>query len=1627
MAQIGKVTFGFYAPDQLREISVCTISEPRTFDATNAPTKDGLYDPRLGPTERGLLCPTCNKTERHCDGHLGTIELPVPCYNPLLFPTLHKLLQIRCGTCHQLRLDKLHTRWHVARIALLDAGQFQHCDLLLRPGKPTADEPDAVEYRRQCTELIESVEKDIKDGILTRTASAHGRVERQKAAKEFYSACRSVKKCDRCGASERKLRRDGASKLFQLPLDAKHAHDERLQGIKAPKAVGARTPNGVFDDSSGSDNDGAPKQDVTSRALYVTSAEARAQLRLLWKNDGESCEALLGAVACRPRINDGKGANKFFLEVLGVPPPRFRPAQTVGGVLAEHPQNVVLGKVLLLSQQIRGLSGEGSAAKLLDLWLRLQGEITNYIDSAKSTNRDQPPGIKQLLEKKEGLFRKHMMGKRVDFCCRSVISPDPFLASGEIGLPVKFARGLDYPEPVTPHNVDYLRRLVTNGPEVWPGANWVETPRASGGVQKTDLKRVQSAKRRAAIAQQLLTTPGQKVGRHVLDGDSVLVNRQPSLHKPSIMAHKVKVLSAASLEHHQTLRMHYANCNAYNADFDGDEINVHFPQSELARAECEVIACTQEQYIVPTDGKPLRGLIQDHIDASVKLSMADCFLTRDQFCQLVYESVRPVIGGSGYLDVNVVQPALLKPELLYTGRQLLSAVLAHVTRKHTSVRRDPLLRHFEGKAKVQARAIGGMVGMDEPSVLVRRGLILRGVLDKASIGSSANGLVHAVFELYGGAAAADLLDALTRLLTSYLATIEGHTCGIGDLVLTDKAEKVRRTIVEETEQVGIEAMEQFLRDRGFTEWDHKGLSQSERAKRRREASDNALGVDGAREALDAHMMGALAPQHSKIVKACLPDGLATLFPKNSFALMVTTGAKGSVVNQSQVCCALGQQSLEGRRVPVMPSGRSLPCFDPHDPRPRAGGFIADRFLTGIRPQEYYFHCMSGREGLIDTAVKTSRSGYLQRCLVKHLEGLRVAYDHTVRDDEGSVVQFLYGDDGLDTTKTHFLTGAKELRFLAANYVDAVDDSTIDVRGHSDVATLARPVQKARRECSVQGLALHARVRARRRVGTKYAKLYSEASVVKVREGSVDVRFDSNGEAQKKTTGVVPAAELETPVNQRFEAWRAGAVSDRVEQLLNDVEAEAPKGLREAVYDKYARSLAAPGEAVGALAAQSVGEPSTQMTLNTFHLAGTGAGNVTLGIPRLREIIMTASTHMKTPQITVPLREHGDSVEQARALAAALTPVSLSDVCDLTEGILVREALVVDKDLIRRKYSATVKLFATAMVDSRFGAGTVPDDARVLAHRLEQLVRRQVMRTTAPARAKLAIIGSAPVPKPKKVVQKDSSDDDDDESDIDDAEAGTLNNKRKEVEGYADDSSDDDQPAPKQIESDEEPETKTPKKQAVRGERKLAVGVMGRRDDDDRLVFDIKVDTAGSAQRVPVHDYIEEALGKVTVRACQGVSRATYVKDRGVVVEGNDFASVASAALAYEPYVDFDALTCNDISAMLRTYGVEAARATIIQEVTGVFGVYGIDIEPHHLSLIADFMTAGGGYRAMNRTAMMDHSSPYLQMSFETTATFLTNAAQASASDDLTNPSASIVVGQPVKVGTNSFDVMVPLG
>ncbi|ORY24999.1 beta and beta-prime subunits of DNA dependent RNA-polymerase [Neocallimastix californiae] len=305
--------------------------------------------------------------------------------------------------------------------------------------------------------------------------------------------------------------------------------------------------------------------------------------------------------------------------------------------------------------------------------------------------------------------------------------------------------------------------------------------------------------------------------------------------------------------------------------------------------------------------------------------------------------------------------------------------------------------------------------------------------------------------------------------------------------------------------------------------------------------------------------------------------------------MIVSGAKGSNVNVSQISCLLGQQELEGRRVPVIVSGKTLPSFQPFDTSARAGGYIAGRFLTGIKPQEYFFHCMAGREGLIDTAVKTSRSGYLQRCLVKHLEGLRVQYDNTVRDSDGSVIQFLYGEDSLDVQKQKTLN---QFGFWAKNCYAAVNKLKLQM-----VVSSPYIIANEAKKCMKKS------VKKPSKYDTSLSK-YSPSRYI----GSTSDAF------YKKLTEYV-------------ERIRIISLLKRIRMVM------ALMNL------KYMSAVIEPGESVGLLAAESIGEPSTQMTLNTFHFTSFGAKNVTLGIPRLLEIIMTASDHIQTSMMTLPLKDN----------------------------------------------------------------------------------------------------------------------------------------------------------------------------------------------------------------------------------------------------------------------------------------------------------------------------------------------------------------------------------------------------
>jgi len=332
----------------------------------------------------------------------------------------------------------------------------------------------------------------------------------------------------------------------------------------------------------------------------------------------------------------------------------------------------------------------------------------------------------------------------------------------------------------------------------------------------------------------------------------------------------------------------------------------------------------------------------------------------------------------------------------------------------------------------------GPLGKEEGDVLFRDNEHLRGTLDKSAFGASEFGLVHAFHEVYGSEKAGELLTSLARVFAVFLQT-HGFTCGLDDLMVGKEHNKLRREAIENGHKEGIKAAAEFCELKGIkiedTNFSNRVVFQSKarhdkdferltkialpknpfanknciqqdnKLRRALEKKMSSAGTDlGMLDAeLDNIMQGKMNDATSKVLKQIVPDGLVKKFPHNNLSTMVMTGAKGGVVNQTQISALLGQQSLEGRRVPKMQNGKTLPSFLPYDPNPRSSGYISDRFISGLRPQDFYFHCMAGREGLIDTAVKTSRSGYLQRCLIKQLESLIVNYDMTVRDNDGSVV------------------------------------------------------------------------------------------------------------------------------------------------------------------------------------------------------------------------------------------------------------------------------------------------------------------------------------------------------------------------------------------------------------------------------------------------------------------------------------------------------------------------------------------------------------------------------------------------------------------------------------------------
>mmetsp|Transcript_5031 Transcript_5031/g.18313 ORF Transcript_5031/g.18313 Transcript_5031/m.18313 type:complete len:1772 (-) Transcript_5031:74-5389(-) len=1547
---------------------------------------------------------------------------------------------------------------------------------------------------------------------------------------DFWRAI-PASRCENCGYRNPSIGRQGASQLFKKRLSAQALAKNRrarlaeadvLQGdstkerverqfARRQRAARKRTHDDDGDDDDDDDDEEDDNDDVDdvddddggdstgndSRAYeLLPPSVVYEHMRCLWVAEPELVSAVWAAERPPGPYKRGGGEERarkgarlasspdmFFLTALAVSPCKFRPPSVVDELVSDHPQTSHLVKILQSNQALADVTRElarlqqqisedaaddvqlradvqRAQDRQLRLWLGLQEFVNCLMDSTKAAStsqrlKDNLPGVRQQLEKKEGLFRQNMMGKRVNYAARSVISPDPYIQTNEIGIPPFIATKLTFAENVTGSNVREMRKLVRNGPHKHPGATHVEDEEGN----RVSLAAL-TLRQREDLAKRLGSTPrelkgkavghsaqavgeadrvvGKTVHRHLRTGDLLLVNRQPTLHKPGMMAHHARVL-----RREKTIRMHYANCNTYNADFDGDEINLHFPQDELGRAEAREIVDANQQYCVPTNGGPIRGLIQDHVCAALALSKRDTFLTEERFRQLLYLALghatrRDVdLGGEKKLlhlresTLQVPPPALRKPARLWTGKQLFSALLAHFTRGRPQL-------NMQAGTKTPASFWGGGAGSsssEEGQLLVRQGELLTGVVDKAQFAK--HGLLHCVHELYGPRAAGDMLSALSRLLTAYLQ-FRGLSCGLEDLLLVAPADARRQEELARAERCAHATARAFVGSKGTDHVEEGAASQ----RRLEQLLARRLfgGAGSAEHQLDMRMTNQLAPLSSQVIKEALPAGLQRAFPLNQMSLMTSTGAKGSMVNASQISCLLGQQELEGRRVPRMRSGKTLPCFAAFDAGARAGGFIADRFLTGLRPPEFFFHCMAGRDGLVDTTVKTSRSGYLQRCLVKNLESLRVHYDLTVRDCDGSVVQFYYGEDGIDVTRTSCLT---TFDLLLANEGSVQRLASLESVRREDDAARAKQLRKLAKQRQLPLMALG-----------------NPAEVLGVTSEAFEERLQEFADEARARRGQALSQAADT------------------DKLL--------KKFKRVMHVNFMRSLADPGEAVGVLAAQSVGEPSTQMTLNTFHFAGRGEANVTLGIPRLREILLAASRTIKTPVMTLPLRA-GCGKAEAEQLAARLASLSLAS---LVKRVAIDEhAACQFNGVFRRRYQVTIDFHAieryprelrlsaealAATVTGQFRTLFKAQLTKELANSLvsSELQALNVKEVTADADKAQASAGTgaedddaegAPRKKLKSsrrskggssnanATTLDEDDDDDDDADSGD-DAGNKDREeqrsqqRHKEQAFFDGPDEEELEMVMELDQQHVAEGDTTEKQEADGDNddatatpssKRATPLRSKRKSAQGVDVDVITEEGGTRFRVLVHaelaaphvlvlDTAQRCLARAMVRATEGISKCYVVeptagKDAGfqVQTDGINF----QGAWENPEVVAVEAATCNDIHAVLETFGVEAARQTLMREVRGVFGAYGIGVDPRHISLIADFMTFQGGYRACNRVGIAASPSPFLKMSFETATAFLMQSALMGEKDLLTSPSSRIVLGRPVDAGTGSFDLL----
>ncbi|XP_019455346.1 PREDICTED: DNA-directed RNA polymerase II subunit 1-like isoform X3 [Lupinus angustifolius] len=1215
----------------------------------------------------------------------------------------------------------------------------------------------------------------------------------------------------------------------------------------------------------------------------------------------------------------------MILQVLPIPPPPVRPSVMMDtSSRSEDDLTHQLAMIIRHNENLKKQERNGSPAHIISEFAQLlQFHIATYFDNElpglpRATQRSGRPikSICSRLKAKEGRIRGNLMGKRVDFSARTVITPDPTINIDQLGVPWSIALNLTYPETVTPYNIERLKELVEYGPHPPPGKTGAKYIIRDDG-QRLDLRYLKKSSDHHLEL-------GYKVERHLNDGDFVLFNRQPSLHKMSIMGHRIKIMP------YSTFRLNLSVTSPYNADFDGDEMNMHVPQSFETRAEVLELMMVPKCIVSPQSNRPVMGIVQDSLLGCRKITKRDTFITKDVFMNILmwWED----------FDGKVPAPAILKPEPLWTGKQVFNLIIPKAIN---------LIRYSSWHNESER----GSITPGDTMVRIEKGELLTGTLCKKTLGASSGSLIHVIWEEVGPDAARKFLGH-TQWLVNYWLLQQAFSMGIGDTI----ADASTMEVINQTISQAKEKVKQLIRD----------------------AQEKKLEAEPGRT-----MMDSFENRVNQTLNRARDDAgnsaQKSLSESNNLKAMVTAGSKGSFINISQMTACVGQQNVEGKRIPYGFVDRTLPHFTKDDYGPESRGFVENSYLRGLTPQEFFFHAMGGREGLIDTAVKTSETGYIQRRLVKAMEDIMCKYDGTVRNSLGDVIQFLYGEDGMDAVwiETQKLDSLK----MKKTEFDRVFRHNFDDENWKPNYMLEESVEdlKSFKEFrSVFEAELHKLETDRFQLATEIATTGDSSLPLPVnlkrliwnaqKTFKVDFRrtsdihpmeiVDAIDKLQERLK-VVPGDDLLSQEAQKNATLlfnillRSTFASKRVLEEYR-LSREAFEWVVGEIESRFLQSQVASGEMIGCVAAQSIGEPATQMTLNTFHYAGVSAKNVTLGVPRLREIINVAK-RIKTPSLSVFLKpEVGKTKERAKNVQCALEYTTLRSVTQATEvwydpdpmGTIIEE----DVDFVKSYYE-------------------MPDEEVALDKISPWLLRIELNREMMVDK-KLSMAD---------IAEKINLEFDDDLTCIfndDNAEKLILRIRIMNDE------------APKGEIQDESAEDDVFLKK-IEGNMLTEMTLRGIPDINKVFIKNTKVQKFDENEGFKPHD--EWML---------------------------DTEGVNLLAVMCHDEVDATRTTSNHLIEVIEVLGIEAVRRALLDELRVVISFDGSYVNYRHLAILCDTMTYRGHLMAITRHGFnRNDTGPMMRCSFEETVDILVDAAVYAETDYLRGVTENIMLGQLAPIGT----------